>query len=562
MKHRLCVAPEFPKLRVPGIDSATTIKDREWLLCRNSRKSAIVTGGARGLGRAIAQMLVERGAQVAIIDLNGQAAAETADELRRSDGIVHDIAGDIRFRDGARAAVTTAAARLGALDILVNNAGVYPRKPLLEIDDQAWDHTFDVNLRGMYHVTCVAVPLMQARKGGRIVSIASIDAHIPYPKNAHYAAAKAGVISFTRSFAEACAADQILVNAVSPGPIATQQLRDLGILADLEKNAPLGRVAAPEDIAEVVCFLASSRNRFITGETIIASGGIVDGVKSEPREESVKQRQHLNRRSLLASAAGIAVVLPVMGFPTVLRAKPERMTIPNPGGALEEALKAAYFKTFTEKTGIEISGAPYADTAKIKAMVENNAVDTDVIFTDAADAAMLAKQGLLEPIDFSVVDKSVLIPEAVHEHYLADVAAYAMAWNTKSMSDDKRPKTWAEFFDPAAKPGQRSLWKYAAQTLEVAAMGAGQSRDKLYPLDLDAAFAKLDAVKGSLTWWDSGAQGRSSSSMARPMSGPCGMAGSTSHARTVPRSTTPSIIASMSATRSSSPRVPGTKPRQ
>ena len=214
------------------------------------------------------------------------------------------------------------------------------------------------------------------------------------------------------------------------------------------------------------------------------------------------------RRHLLASAAGMAVALPVIGFPTVLRAKPERMTIPNPGGALEEALKAAYFKSFTEKTGIEISGAPYADTAKIKAMVENNAVDTDVIFTDAADAAILAKQGLLEPIDFSIVDKSLFIPEAVHEHYLlADVAAYAMAWNTKSMSDDKRPKTWAEFFDPSTKPGQRSLWKYPAQTLEVAAMGAGQSRDKLYPLDLDGAFAKLDAVKSALTWWDSGAQG-------------------------------------------------------
>lgn len=214
------------------------------------------------------------------------------------------------------------------------------------------------------------------------------------------------------------------------------------------------------------------------------------------------------RRHLLASAAGLAVALPVIGFPAVLRAKPERMTIPNPGGALEEALKAAYFKTFTDKTGIEISGAPYADTAKIKAMVENNAVDTDVIFTDAADAAILAKQGLLEPLDFSVVDKSLFIPEAVHEHYLlADVAAYAMAWNTKSMSDDKRPKNWAEFFDPSTKPGQRSLWKYPAQTLEVAAMGAGQGRDKLYPLDLDGAFAKLDAVKSVLTWWDSGAQG-------------------------------------------------------
>jgi len=272
----LCAAREFSKLRTPGTDSATKIKDSRMAALPDFHgKAAIVTGGARGLGRAIAQMLVERGAEIAIIDLDGQAAAATAAALRRSDGIVHDVAGDIRFRDGARGAVAEAAARLGALDILVNNAGVYPRKPLLEIDDQAWDHTFDVNLRGMYHVTTAAVPLMKARGGGRIVSIASIDAHIPYPKNAHYAAAKAGVISFTRSFAEACAADQILVNAVSPGPIATQQLRDLGILADLEKNAPLGRVAAPEDIAEVVCFLASSRNRFITGETIIASGGIV-----------------------------------------------------------------------------------------------------------------------------------------------------------------------------------------------------------------------------------------------------------------------------------------------
>lgn len=238
-------------------------------------KNAIVTGGARGLGRAIARMLVDRGAAVAIIDVDGRAAAETAREIMRHDGKVHDVAGDIRFRGGARAAVAEASRQLLGLDILINNAGVYPRKPLLEIDDDAWNHTFDVNLRGMYHVTAAAVPLMQARKGGRIVSIASIDAHISYPKNAHYAAAKAGVISFTRSFAEACAVDQILVNAVSPGPIATQQLRDLGILADLEKNAPLGRVAEPDDIAEVVCFLASDRNRFITGETIIASGGII-----------------------------------------------------------------------------------------------------------------------------------------------------------------------------------------------------------------------------------------------------------------------------------------------
>src|SRR3954462_7419597 len=156
-------------------------------------KTAIVPGGARGLGRAITRMLADRGAAVAIIDLDEKTAIETARELERNDGKVHHVAGDIRFRDGARAAVAEAVRQLGRLDILVNNAGVYPRKPLLEIDDEAWNHTFDVNLRGMYHVTAAAIPLM--RKAGRIVSIASIDAHIPYPKNAHYAAAKAGVIS-------------------------------------------------------------------------------------------------------------------------------------------------------------------------------------------------------------------------------------------------------------------------------------------------------------------------------------------------------------------------------
>jgi len=213
-----------------------------------------------------------------------------------------------------------------------------------------------------------------------------------------------------------------------------------------------------------------------------------------------------SRRTLLKGASGAAAVFAVTGFPAVLRAKPSRITIPNPGGALEEALKAAYFDTFTKKTGIEISGAPYADTAKIKAMVDNNAVDTDVVFTDAADAAVLARQGLLEPIDYSVIDKSKLLPEAAREFYLlADVASYAMAWNTKNLSEEARPKSWAEFFDPA-KDMQRSLWKYGAQTLEIASM-ASQPLDKLYPLDLDAAFAKLDGIKGSLTWWDSGAQG-------------------------------------------------------
>jgi NAD(P)-dependent dehydrogenase (short-subunit alcohol dehydrogenase family) len=234
--------------------------------------TAIVTGGAKGLGRAITGLLVERGARVAVIDVDEMALSALKQELRAS---VIGIPGDIRRQPGARAAVSAAAQDLGHVDILINNAGVYPRKPLFEIDDDAWDYTFDVNLRGMYHVTAATIPIMLPRKYGRVVSIASIDAYIPYPKNAHYAAAKAGVISLTKSFAAACAGDRILVNAVSPGAIATQQLRDLGILADIEQGIPVGRAADASDIAEVVCFLASGRNRYMTGETVIASGGIL-----------------------------------------------------------------------------------------------------------------------------------------------------------------------------------------------------------------------------------------------------------------------------------------------
>lgn len=197
----------------------------------------------------------------------------------------------------------------------------------------------------------------------------------------------------------------------------------------------------------------------------------------------------------------------LIGAPAIVRAQPKTMTVPNSGGALEEAYKAAYFDTFTAKTGIQILGAPYMDTARVKAMVDNNAVDVDVINIDATEAAVLAKLGLLEPIDYGVVDKANLLPEAAKEFYLlADVAAYAMAWNTKALNAQSRPKDWKAFFDPQDTKSQRSLWKLAPQTLEVAAMGGGQAREKLYPIDLDLAFKTLDGIKSHLTWWSSGAQ--------------------------------------------------------
>jgi NAD(P)-dependent dehydrogenase (short-subunit alcohol dehydrogenase family) len=234
----------------------------------------VVTGGAKGLGYAITQLLIARGAKVCIIDVDAEGLNRAVVSLGGASK-AEGVAGDIRRRDDAHAAFAKAAEKLGHVDVLVNNAGVYPRKPILEIDDEAWDYTFDVNLRSMFHMTVAAANHMKPRRTGSIVSIASIDAYIPYAKNAHYAAAKAGVISLTKSFAQELAPDGILVNAVSPGPIDTPNLRALGIYEDLAKSTPLGRVATPEDIAEVVYFLASNRNRYMTGETVIAGGGII-----------------------------------------------------------------------------------------------------------------------------------------------------------------------------------------------------------------------------------------------------------------------------------------------
>ncbi|MGE3290996.1 MAG: ABC transporter substrate-binding protein [Geminicoccaceae bacterium] len=215
----------------------------------------------------------------------------------------------------------------------------------------------------------------------------------------------------------------------------------------------------------------------------------------------------LSRRGFIAATGGLAAGA-TLTAPAIVRAQPATMTIPNSGGLLEEAYRVAYFDTFTAQTGIKVLGAPYMDTARVKAMVENNAVDVDLLNIDATEAAVLAKLGLLEPIDYDVIDKTNLLPEAANEYYLlADVAAYAMAWNTQAFSGDDRPKGWKAFFDAQDTTNQRSLWKLAPQTLEVAAMGGGQVREKLYPIDLDLAFKMLDGIKSNLTWWTSGAQG-------------------------------------------------------
>lgn len=210
------------------------------------------------------------------------------------------------------------------------------------------------------------------------------------------------------------------------------------------------------------------------------------------------------RDVLMGLGAGAAA----LASPAILRAQtPSTLTVPNSGGALEEAYRVAFFDTFKAKTGIEILGAPYMETARVKAMVDANAVDVDVLNVDFAEAAVMARMGLLEPIDYGVVDRDQIAGWAAQDHYVVtDVAALVMAWNTRTFDADTRPKNWAEYFDPDASPGQRSLWKLAPQTVEVACLGAGVAPADLYPLNLDAAFEAMSRIRDDLTWWTSGAQ--------------------------------------------------------
>ncbi|MDQ6434106.1 ABC transporter substrate-binding protein [Mesorhizobium sp. LHD-90] len=216
-------------------------------------------------------------------------------------------------------------------------------------------------------------------------------------------------------------------------------------------------------------------------------------------------RNGLSRRSVLKLGAGSAAVS-LLGMPAIGRAQTTSLSVANGGGALGDAFKAACFDTFEKKTGIKIISAPYIEGARLKAMVEAGAVDIDVADTDAAEAAPLAVEGLLEEIDYSVVPKDGLIEGSASKYWTACyIAGSVLSWNTEAAEKNGHPKTWQEFFDPSVK-GRRTLWKNAAQTMEVAALGAGQPADKLYPLDLDRAFAMLDGIRSSITWWSSGAQ--------------------------------------------------------
>jgi NAD(P)-dependent dehydrogenase (short-subunit alcohol dehydrogenase family) len=236
---------------------------------------ALVTGAARGLGRAIASLLAQRGATVHALDRDSGALSMTAVTMKAEGAPIRPHAVDATD-EGALAEVRKHIEDdSGRLDILVNNAGGWRYGRYTEITLEDWRWTFDVNVLTAFLCIRTFAEMMVPRRYGRIVNIASVDGYLPKVRLPHYAAAKAAVISLTRTFAEELGPHQILVNAVAPGGIATETAKSQGWLESRIARIPVGRNAEPEDIADVVLFLASDRNRFITGETVIASGGAV-----------------------------------------------------------------------------------------------------------------------------------------------------------------------------------------------------------------------------------------------------------------------------------------------
>ena len=235
---------------------------------------AVVTGGAEGIGFATSKLLAERGARVCILDVN-EPAMEDARERLSTVGAVSAYHADVTDEAAVLAARDAILAEHGQVDALVANAGIYPRGSIREITEADWDRVFDVDVKGVFFCMRAFIDTMIARRYGRMVTIASEDAYMGKPTIGHYAAAKASLLSLVKTFALELAPHQVLCNGLSPGPVATERARGQAWLAERIPYIPVQRAAEPEDMAEYIAFLASSRNRFMTGETIVANGGYI-----------------------------------------------------------------------------------------------------------------------------------------------------------------------------------------------------------------------------------------------------------------------------------------------
>lgn len=250
--------------------------------------TAIVTGAGRGIGRATALELARMGADIAIAELDRAGADTTAAQVQALGRKALVIPTDVTRRADLAAMVERTRQHFGRIDVLINNAGIYRAAATLDITEEHWDAIMDINAKAVFFATQAVLPAMIAQKRGAIVSLASMAGKIGSRTNLPYNASKAAVISMTKSFALAHAADGIRVNCVCPGfvetdmwtKVAAEQSALLGLTPEeftrqRKAAVPLGRMETPEDVASVIGFLASPRAAYVTGQALSVDGGLV-----------------------------------------------------------------------------------------------------------------------------------------------------------------------------------------------------------------------------------------------------------------------------------------------
>ncbi len=241
-------------------------------------KTAVITGSGRGIGKAIALKLAQMGANIVLNDIPASDTVDsTAEEFRREGYNVIVTKGDVRNENDVEAMFKAAMDAFGRVDILVNNAGITRDMLMIRMSEKDWDDVLDINLKGAFLCTRAAAKIMIRQKSGKIINISSVAGVMGNPGQANYSASKAGLIGLTKTTAKELASRGITCNAVAPGIIKSNMTDVLPekVKENYLKSIPLGRFGTPEDVADVVGFLASDASNYVTGQVIHIDGGLV-----------------------------------------------------------------------------------------------------------------------------------------------------------------------------------------------------------------------------------------------------------------------------------------------
>ena len=245
--------------------------------CNLNDKVAIVTGASRGIGEAIAKQLSSCGAKIILIARNSDQLVAVKETIISNGRIAESMAGDVSNLNSISEIVTNTIDKWGRIDILVNNAGIARDNIIMRMKEDDWDSVMNINLKGCFNgIKSVARPMIK-NKAGRIINITSVIGQIGNAGQSNYAASKAGIMGLTKSMAKELGSRNITVNAVAPGYITTDMTNELNdeVKEQLKSSIPLGRLGTPDDVANLVCFLASDEAGYITGQTFNVDGGMV-----------------------------------------------------------------------------------------------------------------------------------------------------------------------------------------------------------------------------------------------------------------------------------------------